>query len=268
MPTYNRMGMLRRAIESVLSQSYRELELLVLNDASTDGTKEFLETFRQKDPRVVPIHNPQNNYPDISRNLNEGLALARGKYIARLDDDDYWCDPDKLRKQVEFMEAHPDHAVVGGGTIVVDAADREKFRYLKLEADAAIRDKALFANPFTHSTVLFRKELARQVGGYGSFMNAEDWELWLKMGAWGKFYNFPEYFVRYLMNEESKTFIFKRSQANEILAIVRRHRKEYPHFWPAFLLNCAQYVYSWLPLFVRKALYRVLSRAKRTLFSK
>ena len=267
MPTYNRVELLVRAMRSVLFQSLADFELIVINDASTDGTKKYLDDLAQKDPRVRPVHNAQNNYPDISKNLNEGLGIAQGKYIARLDDDDYWCDNNKLKKQVDFLESHPDYVVAGGGTIVIDDADNERFRYLKLETDEAIRKRALFVNPFTHSTVMFRRDVALAVGGYGNFKNAEDWDLWLKMGLKGKFYNFQEYFVRYLLNDKSKTVIFKRSQSEEILRLLRSHRRQYPNFLPAYILNLGQYCFSLLPRAVQKSLYSTLSRAKRTAFS-
>ncbi len=267
MPTYNRVGLLERSIKSILSQSLNDFELIIINDASTDGTKAFLDVLAARDHRIHPIHNVKNNYPDISKTLNEAMAQARGTYIARIDDDDYWCDDDKLKKQVEFLDTHPDYVVVGGGTIVIDEHDEERFRYLKLETDEAIRSKIFFANPFTHSTVMFRRKIAEAVGGYGNFKNAEDWELWLNMGLHGKFYNFQEYFVRYLLTSQSKTFLFKRSQSREILRIIAAHRGEYPNFIPGYLLNVAQYCYSLLPDGIRGALYNTLSRAKRTAFS-
>lgn len=266
-PTYNRAGLLGRAIGSILSQSFPDFELIIIDDASTDGTKAYLDDLARKDSRVRPVHNTENNYPDISKNLNAGLAMARGKYIARLDDDDYWCDDDKLKKQVEFLDSHPDYVVAGGGTIVVDDGDNERFRYYKAENDADIRSRALFANPFTHSTVMFRHDIAVEVGGYGNFKNAEDWDLWLKMGMKGKLYNFPEYFVRYLLNDKSKTVIFKRSQSVEIMSVLRLHRHEYPNFLSAYFVNMAQYCFSLLPRPVQKMLYAHLSRTKRTAFS-
>ncbi len=267
MPTYNRVALLRRAVESVRLQSYADWEFVIINDASTDGTKAYLETLAKEDPRIHIVHHEKNYYPDISRTLNEGLRIARGKYVARLDDDDYWCDNKKLEKQVEFLEAHADCVVGGGGTIVVDENDKEKFRYYKSEHDEAIRAHALVANPFTHSTVMFRRELALEVGGYGDFKNAEDWDLWLRMGLRGKFYNAQEYFVRYLMNEQSKTFVFKRSQSREILRLIRAYRGKYPGYTRAFLINFAQYCYSLLPLWLRRPLYNILARAKRSAFS-
>ncbi len=268
LPTYNRVDLLKRAARSVLDQSFSDYELIVLNDASTDGTRAYLDALAKHDARVRPVHHERNYYPDISRTLNEGLKLAQGKYIARLDDDDYWCDPDKLKKQTAFLDAHPDCVVTGGGTIVIDENDRERFRYLKLETDAAIRSRALFANPFTHSTVMFRRDVALAVGGYGDFKNAEDWDLWLTMGARGKFHNFQEYFVRYLMAESSKSFLFKRSQSKEILRIVRAHKKEYPNFYPAYAVNLAQYCYSLLPEGVRRMSHGFLSKLKRGISSR
>ena len=263
LPTYNRAVLLKRALQSIFEQSFSSYELIIINDASTDGTRVFLDELAKKDVRARPVHHERNYYPDISRTLNDGLKIARGKYIARLDDDDYWCDNDKLKKQIKFFDSHPDYVVVGGGTIVIDENDNEQFRYQKLETDKAIRGKALMANPFTHSTVMFRRDVALAVGGYGDFKNAEDWELWLKMGTRGKFYNFQEYFTRYLMTEQSKSFLFKRSQSKEILRIVRAHKKEYPNFLPALMVNFAQYCYSLLPLGARRASHLFLSKMKR-----
>src|SRR3989344_1436560 len=139
MPTYNRAHLVGRAIESVISQTFQDWELIVIDDASTDGTLEMLHGWRNKDPRIVVIHNAVNQYPDISKTLNQGLAVARGKYIARVDDDDYWIAPEKLEKQIAFLETHTDHVLVGTGVIVVDDAGNERYRYLKREDDAAIR---------------------------------------------------------------------------------------------------------------------------------
>ena len=266
LPTFNRAVLLRRAVDSVLAQLFPSWELIVLDDASTDGTRTYLDELAKRDPRVRPVRHAKNYYPDISRSLNEGLAIARGQYVARLDDDDYWCDGRKLEKQAAFLDAHPDCMVVGGGTIVIDENDRERFRYRKPESDAAIRARALFANPFTNSTVMFRRDVAREVGGYGDFKNSEDWDLWLRMGVRGSFYNFPDYFVRYTMTDFNKTFLFKRTQSREILHIIAVHRREYPHYFFAWIVAAAQYVYSCLPLGIQRLLQKTLSRLKRSLF--
>lgn len=266
-PTYNRVKLLERAIASVLLQTFSDWEMVITNDASTDDTANLLKRYAEQDERFVVLHNDKNNYPDVSKTRNDGLSRARGIYVAPLDDDDYWCDPDKLAKQVAFLDAHAECVVVGGGTIVIDENDRERFRYMKLETDMIIRSRALITNPFTHSTVMFRRGIAESVGGYGDFKNAEDWDLWLKMGTKGTFHNLQEYFVYYLMNDKSKTVIFKHSQTKEIFSLLSSHRYEYPNFFLAYAINVGQYCFSLLPRSVQKILYSTLSRAKRTAFS-
>ncbi len=264
LPTYNRVILLRRAVQSIFEQSFSDYEIIIINDASTDGTRVFLDELAKKDARARPIHHEKNYYPDISRTLNEGLQLARGKYIARLDDDDYWRDPDKLKKQAAFLDAHPDYMAVGGGVIVVDADGRELFRYLKSETDKAIRRKALMANPFSHTTVMFRRKEAIEAGGYKSWRYAEDWDLWLSLGEKGKLYNFPEYFTYYTMTGMNKSFVHQRPQSKMILKIISSHRKSYPGFFLACSFNFLGLMYSYLPLFLRKRLHAFLSRLKRT----
>jgi len=265
MPTYNRANLISRAIKSVLNQSFQDWELIIIDDASTDNTSTILSQWRAKNLRIKVLRNDKNNYPGISKTLNRGIKEAKGKYIARLDDDDYWCDIDKLKKQTEFLESHPDYVLCGGGVIVINNQDKELFRYLKKEKDADIRQRALFANPFSHTTALFLREAVQKVGGYDNWCYAEDWDLWLKLGEIGKIYNFPEYFTCYLMAGQSKSFIHQRLQARMALQIIKKHRHHYPNFWRAYCFNSTQYFYSFLPLFIRKILHPLLSKFKRSL---
>jgi len=266
MPTYNRAGVLPRAIESVLSQSLTDWELIIVDDASTDETPRVLAAFAARDPRIIVMRNQKNNYPDISKTLNDGMAKARGKYIARLDDDDYWVDDQKLQKQLSFLDKHPDYVVVGSGMVIVDATGRELSRYAKREKDEDIRSTALFANPFSHTTVLFRAEVARVVHGYGNWRYAEDWDLWLKMGMKGKLYNFPEYMTAYTMAGQNKSFTYQRAQSRMMLQLISAHKKEYPGFWRAYALNSVQYLYSFLPVAIRRPMHAFLVGIKRKLF--
>ena len=122
LPTYNRSRFLDRAIGSVIDQTFKDWELIIIYDASTDDTSEVLKKWQEKDDRIKVLRNEKNNYSTIgiSKNLNDGIRVARGKYIARLDDDDYWCHKDKLKMQVDFLENNSDYVIVGGGMIVVD----------------------------------------------------------------------------------------------------------------------------------------------------
>lgn len=266
LPTYNRSALLRRAIESVARQSFKDWELVVVDDASSDDTPRVLAEMKAKDNRIVVIRNETNYYPDISRTLNKGMAVAKAPLIARLDDDDYWIDDDKLKKQYEFLTAHPEYVVVGGGMITVSPEGKELQRYFKKETDGAIRKGALYANPFLHTTVMFRKDVARERGGYGNWRFAEDWDLWLKMGTRGKFYNFPQYFTAYTVTGGNKSFVYQRPQSRMIMQFAVIHRREYPGFLGAYLVNGLQYLYSFLPVSFRRALHATLTALKRKIF--
>jgi glycosyltransferase involved in cell wall biosynthesis len=266
LPTYNRATLLRRAVQSVLSQTFQDWELIIVDDASTDDTQEVIKNLCRQDSRIINMRNEKNNYPDIAKTLNGGLAAARGKYIARIDDDDYWIDDGKLRKQYDFLESHPDHVLVGSGMIVVDKDGVEQYRFLKKENDDEIRKFALRANPFAHTTVMFRADVARRVGGYGNWDYAEDWDLWLKMGNQGKLHNIPEYLAAYTFAGQNKSFVYLRKQSRTILRFIIAHRHEYPDFWKGYFLNGVQYVYSFMPFFIRKPLQNGLASIKRRLF--
>ncbi len=266
LPTHNRADVVGRAIQSVLDQTFGAWELIVVDDASTDTTPEVLAAWRRKEPRLRVLRATVHNFPDISEILNWGLREARGKYIARIDDDDYWCDPRKLEKQIAFLETHPDYVVVGGGVIVVNDHGEESFRYLKSETDGTIRSRALFANPFSHTTVLFKRKEALETGGYGTWRYAEDWELWLRMGEKGKLYNFRDYFTVYRLADQNKSLLFQRDQAKMTLRMIALHRRAYPHFAFAFLLNALQYLYSLVPHALRKNIHPFLVKVKRTFF--
>ena len=265
MTSYNRSKLINRAILSVINQSYQNWELIIVDDASTDSTPTILKEWSEKEKRIKVVINKENLWKQygLSPNLNTGINLSKGKYIARLDDDDYWIDKDKIKKQVKFLENNPDYIVCGGGAIVEDELGKEIFRYLKSEKDEEIKKRILFANPFTNTTTVFLKIALEKVGGYGDWRYAEDWDLWLKLGALGKLYNFQEYFTRYLMAGYS--FMYQKSLSKMILKIIKKHKKNYPGFTAAYVFNFLQYLYSFLPLFLRRNIHPALVRLKRSI---
>lgn len=266
MPTHNRIRMLEKAIQSVFDQSYTDWELIIIDDASSDETEERMKELDSKEDAVRYMRIPKIENKGISEYLNIGLRNARGKYIARIDDDDYWCHKDKLKLQVEFMENNPEYVVVGGGVILVDGNGDELFRYLKKETDEEIRSFALFSNPFTHATVLFKKDLALKLGGYKIIKHVEDMELWLRMGKHGKLYNMKEYFITYMTAGQNKSFTHQRENSRTVLEVLKMHKDDYPNFNKAFMLNYTQYAYSFLPVFIKKNLQSFMYYFKRKNF--
>lgn len=263
LPTFNRVNWLVKSIGSVLSQTYTNWELLVVDDISSDGTKEKMEELCNSDERIKYYRIPVTKDPGIAKFLNFGIQTAKGVFIARLDDDDRWCGDRKLEKQVEFMKQNPDYVLVGGGVIAVDENDRELFRYFENETDEEIRKSALLANPISHPTVMFRAETAREIGGYRTLEFAEDWDFWLRLGRKGKMHNIKDYFTYYLMANQNSSLRNQRGLAKMIYDVIREHKDYYPNYTKGYIVNTLQYIHSFAPLFFRNSTTNFLKYLKR-----
>lgn len=248
--TCNRANYLKKAVGSILDQTYKNIELIIVDNGSVDKTPELIAKLSEKDHRIRIITNKSNLFSRGSSS-NIGIREARGKYIARLDDDDYWINPRKLEKQVKFFEEHPDYVLAGGGMIGINKEGKELFRCLFPQNDEDIRKSILFDNFFAHGTVVFRRDAWEKVGGYQEHYKEpkfpEDWDLYLKLGKLGKFYNFREYFLYYLQAGQN-TFIQNCRQSLKINNQIRKkYRRDYSGFWKASLLNLSSYFYSFFP---------------------
>jgi len=266
MASWNRAHLIGRAIKSVLSQNFQDWELIIIDDGSTDNTSEVIKEWQEKDTRIKYFYN--KHIGRISKVSNFGLQQTRSQYIAILDDDDEWIDPDKLKIQVEFLDKNPDYAGCGGGFIIIDEKGKEGLRILKPEKDEDIKAKALLANPMANSTTLFRYEAAKKVGFYDeTLLQFADWDFWLKIGLIGKLYNFPRYFAYYQMSQKGSSFKKQKENAISALKIVRRYKNSYPGFNKAILLANFYYLYTFLPELLRKFLNPFLSQFKKLIFS-
>jgi len=190
LPTYNRAGLLQKSINSILKQTFKNWELLVVDSHSSDNTSELMNTLSANDSRIKYFNVPKSPIPGISDYLNFGINNSKGKYIARMDDDDVWCFAGKLKQQVDFLDSNKEYVLVGGGVVMVDAVDNVLYKFFKNEKDEEIRNRSLLACPFEHTTIMFRRDLAVSIGGYNNFKVAEDWDFFLRLGLKGKFYNF------------------------------------------------------------------------------
>jgi hypothetical protein len=189
LPVYNGEAHLAEAIASILQQSFADFELIAIDDGSTDGSAAILDAI--DDPRVRAIH--QDNV-GLAATLNRGIALARGKYIARQDHDDLSL-PTRLARQLQFLEENPGYGLVGtrAGIKVGDEA-ASRFHDHPLD-DAALRFELLFDNPFVHSSVMMRKSAVDAVGGYSTDparQPPEDYELWSRLSRHYRVANLPE----------------------------------------------------------------------------
>lgn len=190
MPAYNAAGFIQTAIESILAQTCRDFELIVVDDASTDSTWEIVSRLSAGDARIKPLRNTLNS--KIAKSLNRGIEAAAGKYVARMDADD-WSYPDRLQKQLDFMQARPG-LVLSGGTIEVcdDRLAALNRRQYPLE-DAEIRERIFFFSPFCHPAIICRTDALRRAGGYNESLEvAQDYDLYFRIGRLGELANLPD----------------------------------------------------------------------------
>ena len=201
MPVYNAGKFVAEAIRSVLAQSFEDFEFIIINDGSTDNSREIIDSFN--DPRIILI-NQENK--GVAASLNIGLRLAKAGLIARVDADDI-CYPSRLEKQFEFLHQHPDYVLVGSGAEVIDT----KGNFIYSHQHKAYDHEGILAlKPsecgFIHSTVCFRKDAVINAGGYDENAHTfEDHILWKELIKHGKACNLGESLIKMRFNPESVT---------------------------------------------------------------
>jgi Glycosyl transferase family 2 len=216
MAVYNGELHLREAIESIIRQTFQDFEFLIINDGSTDRTRELILSY--DDPRIRLVDN--KHQLGLTRSLNRGLRLAEGEWIARQDADDV-SEPERLARQVGFLEKHNEVALLGAW-------------YRKIDSDGAvignrelpcswtqIRWSLLFICPFVHSAVMLRKSLlVEQIGFYDeAFAYAQDYDLWSRIARRFSVANLAEYLVDYRTTAESMTLTYGDTVEDEIFRI-------------------------------------------------
>ena len=213
LPTYNGQKYLQHAIDSILSQSYSEFELIIINDGSTDASGKIARAY--SDARIR-YFNQVNQGTTATR--NRGLQLARGKYIAYLDHDDL-CLAGRFQKQVDFLNSHPDVALVGTAAEIWVGGNRSD-RYHRHPVDCTtINFEALFDNRFVNSSVMFRRSVVLNLGGYSTNKTRqppEDYELWSRMIRDYKMVNLPDVLTVYREVPESMS----RKGVNPFLSVL------------------------------------------------
>ena len=194
LPVYNCPRYVGAAIESILAQSFGDFEFLVIDDGSTDETPYVLDQY--SDARIRRIRHENKG---LAGTLNVGIGLARGKYIARQDQDDLSL-PDRLAKQVAYMESCPECGLLGTWAQIMEG-NQVAERYHRHPPDARqLRYHLLFNNPFVHSSVMLRKSVLEAEGGYSTDPKRqppEDYELWSRLSRHSEVANLPEVLLFY-----------------------------------------------------------------------
>lgn len=194
MPAYNSASFIAEAIESVLSQTYKDYELLIINDGSSDKTQEIINSYKTKDNRIRSIK--QKNIGLVAT-LNKGIKLAKGAYIARIDSDDIW-NSDKLIKQMSVISKDNSIVLIGSSYDIVDESGSYISRVIQPTEDDDIRRAFYLRNPFGHSSVVYLKSAVEKAGLYDeNMLPAEDFDLWIKIAKLGRIENIDKICLKY-----------------------------------------------------------------------
>lgn len=197
MSVYNGERFLAPAIESVLAQTMDRFEFLILDDGSKDRSREIAESYAARDSRIRVISR-ENKGLVIS--LNQLLGEARAPLVARMDADDI-CLPDRFEQQLAFLNAHPDHGVLGARTSDIDEFDRPfplDTGEHPLTHEALLHNIEHGGHLLAHPTVMYRRDVVLAAGGYHqAFRHCEDYDLWLRLASQTRIANLPERLIRY-----------------------------------------------------------------------
>lgn len=199
MPTYNRCNMLKEALQSILNQTFKDFELIVIDDCSNDGTQEYLTEQAQKDSRIIYIRNKKNMHYNYGLRL--GCKMAKGEYIARMDDDDVSL-PTRFEKQVKFLDENSDIAVVGTYINIFGEGSNEIKSWVEEYNPQYLALQSLYSCPLCHPSVMMRSSFLREkhIGYNKNALYAEDTMLWVDIIlAGGKIANIPEVLLNYLV---------------------------------------------------------------------
>ena len=201
MPVYNGEKFLSQAIESILCQSMRDFEFIIVDDGSTDDTWEIVSAQARQDSRINLVRNANNE--GLMRSLNTGLALARGEFIARQDADDVSM-PDRLQKQNSFLQAHPDIGVVGTASQRMGANGENTGTVTPPQSDTALRWRLLFGTTFCHPSIMLRRGLLREHGiRYRLKSPVEDYDFLIQLSQQTRMANLSEPLYRYRIHDDS-----------------------------------------------------------------
>ena len=251
MAAYNEERDIGRAITSVLAQTFRAWELIVIDDGSTDGTADVVRGFADQDGRIVLVCNDSNL--ELSASLNKGIGLARADLIARADADDINL-PERLSKQHEYMRAHPEVDVLGTAAYLLDDAGNRVNSYSHPLTHAELEALSFLKMQFFHPSVMIRRRFFDKAGLYDpNYANAEDKEMWLRgLDVGCRYANLPEPLIEYSTDGFVKSWRSIRKHAISLLRIAKK--QEIKHGYTLTLLLFAYTAAIKLKLYSPKSL--------------
>lgn len=195
MPVYNAEKYVAEAVESIIAQTFRDFEFLIVDDGSTDNSAAILQEYAARDSRIRLISRPNTGYLVA---LNEMMERAEGEWIARMDADDIAL-PERFALQMQYLAEHPDCVLVGSRAIIIDPDGQQLTTMVDAFSHEDIDRKLMNAQSCVfHPAVIFRKQLALDLGGYRKeYEFAEDMDMWLRMAEVGRIANIDKPLLKY-----------------------------------------------------------------------
>lgn len=219
---YNGEKYMNQAIESILSQTFTDFELIIIDDGSKDKTPELLSKFT--DPRIRIITNNPNK--GLVYSLNLGIAESKGKYIARMDADDISL-PERLQRQVDFMENHPEIGICGAWFLSFDDDLKENNIVRYPPSDIKLRAQMFVMTPFCHPSVMIRKSVLEkhQLEYSYNYYRAEDYGLWVELLQFTQGATIPEVLLHYRRHESNETVLADKNPTDKVSTVSKIHKR-------------------------------------------
>ncbi len=217
---YNSQATLEASLNSILQQTYKDFEFIIIDDGSTDRSRTIIEEFARQDQRIIPIYNEENI--GLTRSLNNGLAIARGEFIARADADDI-SFPTRFEKQIAFFEIHPEIGILSANFQVIDDEGNLGTKSNYPRTDLAIRWHLLFNCPFCHPCVMFRTALSINDQYDVTVPYSQDYEYWSRLMQFTRGANLDEVLLYYRRGKVNVSTKNKTEQSEIATTIAYRN---------------------------------------------
>lgn len=218
---YNGQRYLKESLDSLLAQTYQDLEIIIINDGSTDLSRSIIDSYNDK--RIIFIDRTENL--GLTKSLNEGLSLSKGKYITRQDADDISFET-RIEEQVKFLENNEEISVLGTGVEqFTDGRGKKKFIYC--QNSKAIKSRLFgFINPLPHSTLMFRRQVLDKIKGYNNFfVLSQDYDFLLRASEFFEFSSLQKALVKLRFNPNSLTYTSCDQLKFGLAALICAHRR-------------------------------------------
>ncbi|MEN9919664.1 MAG: hypothetical protein RL662_2100 [Bacteroidota bacterium] len=216
LPIFNAKAYLKKAIDSIIDQTFADWELIIINDGSTDSSEQIVKGYT--DERIRYYLNDHNL--GLIETLNRGIELSTGEYIARMDADDV-SHPDRLTIQSAFLDTNPDIAMCGTYARLVDEVGMDRGRIINLTDNNDLQVNLLFSVPFIHPSVLFRVFVLKLYMYNRSYKHAEDYKLWCSISDTHKIANIPHFLLQYRWHSTNVSVLNAQCQLDMKEVIIR-----------------------------------------------